>query len=85
MIGELEARDLETSEEMACHLTPADVARRWRMSPRTLERWRARRKGPPWLRLRGRIRYRHADVLAYEREHLVIPGGGAASDSGGAL
>jgi hypothetical protein len=57
----------------ACHLTPTDLARRWRVSPRTLERWRGQRKGPPWLRLRGRVRYRYDDVLAYEQEHLIVP------------
>ena len=47
------------------HLTQAELARRWRMSPRTLERWRWLRQGPPYLRL-GHILYRLEDVEAYE-------------------
>ena len=56
----------------ACHLTPADLAGRWVVSTRTLARWRSARKGPTWLRLHGRVRYRLADVLAYEREHVAL-------------
>lgn len=29
------------------HLTEGELAQRWRVSPRTLERWRTARKGPP--------------------------------------
>lgn len=47
-------------------LTQAEVARRWRMSGRTLERWRAESCGPVWIRIGGRILYRLEDILAYE-------------------
>lgn len=60
-------------ETGACHLSPDDLARRWRRSPRTLERWRRDRKGPAWLRLHGRVLYRLEDVLAYERACLEQP------------
>lgn len=55
------------------HFTQTDLARRWRISPRTLERWRWERKGPPWLRVGGRVLYRIEDVLAYERNALERP------------
>jgi hypothetical protein len=48
------------------HLTEAELATRWRRSPRTLERWRAAGTGPVWLRLNGRVLYRVEDVLAFE-------------------
>ncbi|MEC9431598.1 MAG: helix-turn-helix domain-containing protein [Pseudomonadota bacterium] len=54
-------------------LTPEELAERWRMSPRSLERWRADRRGPRWLRLEGRALYRLSDVLAYERARLRGP------------
>ena len=54
----------------APHLTTAELARRWRMSPRTLERWRAQRQGPAWFRLHGRVLYPAGGVLAYEKARL---------------
>lgn len=48
------------------HLDQTNLARRWRISPRTLEAWRWRRRGPPHLKIGGRILYRVEDVEAYE-------------------
>jgi len=52
------------------HLTTRELAARWRLSARTLERWRAEGYGPTWLTIGGSVRYRFGDVLAYERAHL---------------
>jgi hypothetical protein len=52
------------------HLNQEQLARRWGLSPRTLERWRWLGSGPPFLRLNGRVAYRLEDVLAFERESL---------------
>lgn len=47
-------------------LTADETADLLRISPRTLENWRARGHGPPYLRLtRRRIAYRERDVLAW--------------------
>jgi hypothetical protein len=51
-------------------LTQEELAERWRMSPRSLERWRSDGFGPKWIRLRGRVLYRIEDILAFERERL---------------
>ena len=66
------------------HLDQNDLARRWRISPRTLERWRWLMQGPAFLRLGGRVAYRIEDVEAYEmarRHHTAsacdLPHGGA--------
>lgn len=48
------------------HLTQSEVARRWCLSPRTLERWRWLGQGPVYLKLGGRVAYRVADIEAYE-------------------
>ncbi|MGE0759586.1 MAG: helix-turn-helix transcriptional regulator [Pirellulaceae bacterium] len=48
------------------HLNQLDLARRWRMSERTLERWRWQKSGPPYLKVGGRVIYRLDDVLTYE-------------------
>ena len=42
------------------------LARRWGLSPSTLERWRHKRKGPPHLKIGGRVRYRLQDIEAFE-------------------
>jgi hypothetical protein len=54
-------------EANARHLDQHDLAARWRMSVRTLERWRSQRQGPPFLKLGGRIVYALSDVEAFEQ------------------
>lgn len=51
------------------HLHQEDLARRWRVSPRTLECWRYERSGPPFLKVGGRVVYRLSDIEAFERDH----------------
>ena len=48
------------------HLDQTDLALRWRLSPRTLERWRWLKQGPVYLKLGGRVAYRAEDIAAYE-------------------
>jgi hypothetical protein len=57
------------------HFYQEDLARRWGISPRTLERWRLQRVGPPYLKLRGRILYRMEDVQEFEANNLRTPSG----------
>jgi len=47
-------------------LTPKQLAKRWQVSVRTLERMRAERRGPPWERLGYRVRYDLDEILKYE-------------------
>ena len=49
---------------------PQDLADRWHVSPATLERWRTEGKGPPYIKLEGRVLYREEDIDDYERDHL---------------
>lgn len=48
------------------HLNQIDLARRWRVSPRTLERWRWQKVGPAYLKVGNHVVYRIEDVEAYE-------------------
>jgi hypothetical protein len=57
------------------HLNQHDLAARWRMSVRTLERWRSQRQGPPFLRLGGRIAYRLEDIEAFEAAQIRTTSG----------
>jgi hypothetical protein len=42
------------------------LAKRWRISPRTLERWRWLRLGPQYLKIGGRVVYALEDVENFE-------------------
>ena len=57
------------------HLNQRDLADRWRISARTLERWRWLKQGPAFLRIGGRVCYRLQDIVAYEEAQLRLGGG----------
>jgi hypothetical protein len=52
------------------HLSQLDLARRWAISPRTLERWRWTGEGPRYIKLLGRVVYRLADIEVFETDRL---------------
>ena len=52
------------------HLKQRELADRWNISPRTLERWRWVGEGPQFIKIGGRVVYRLEDVEAYERNQL---------------
>ncbi len=52
------------------HLAQSELATRWRISMRTLERWRWMGEGPRFIKLGGRVVYRLADIEAFEAEKL---------------
>ncbi|SDB59487.1 helix-turn-helix transcriptional regulator [Bauldia litoralis] len=64
----------------ARHLNQDQLARRWSLSARTLERWRSHGKGPCYLRLGGRVAYRLDDIEAFEKAGLRVTGAGVAGD-----
>lgn len=47
-------------------LRERDLAHRWSVSQRTLQRWRKEGYGPTWLTIGGNIRYRLSDVEDFE-------------------
>jgi excisionase family DNA binding protein len=54
-------------------LTPAEVAERLRVSTRTLEFWRHQGRGPAFVRVGKRVRYRPDDVEAFIGEQRTAP------------
>jgi Helix-turn-helix domain len=52
------------------HLNQVELADRWGLSPRTLENWRWRGEGPPFVKIGRKVVYRLIDVEAYEHEQL---------------
>lgn len=47
-------------------LREKELAERWKVSLRTLQRWRAEGSGPAYISIGGTIRYLMEDVRAYE-------------------
>ena len=74
-ITEAACEDSRYSVAPASVLTAKHLARRWHISHRTLERWRSENRGPPYLRVMGRVLYRLSDIETYETAHLrQLPG-----------
>jgi Helix-turn-helix domain len=69
-------------------LTDAQLAARWQLSRGTLANQRSQGRGPAYLKLAGRVRYRLSDIEAYEqagfvsREPAATTSFGDASDAG---
>ncbi len=57
-----------SAAEMSRIIAERDVAKRWKKSIRTLQRWRAGHSGPPWLQIGGSAFYRVVDILAFEEK-----------------
>ncbi len=54
------------------HLNQIQLAERWNISPRTLERWRWIGEGPRYLKIGGRVVYRLTDIETYEAAQLRL-------------
>jgi hypothetical protein len=54
------------------HLNQTELARRWRMSGRTLEGWRWLGKGPPYVKAGGKVLYRLQEIEAFETGQLRL-------------
>ncbi len=65
-----ESTSKRTSNVVRDRLNQAELADRWRLSSRTLERWRWRQQGPKYLKLGGRVAYRLEDIEAFEAAQL---------------
>jgi hypothetical protein len=46
--------------------TETELAQRWNISVKTLQRWRSESRGPRYYKLSKAVRYALEDVLAYE-------------------
>ena len=53
------------------HLTQYQLCKRWEGKKRTLERWRALRSGPPYIKVGARILYPIEEIIAFERENFI--------------
>ena len=51
-------------------LNESEVANRWGVSPKTLQRWRSEGRGPKYLKLSKRVGYPLESVIDFERRVL---------------
>lgn len=51
-------------------LREAELAERWQVSKRTLQRWRQVGTGPSWGNFVGSVRYALSDILEFEARNL---------------
>jgi hypothetical protein len=65
------SRDETAPEAMHDLLTDAQLAVRWQLSRGTLANQRSQGRGPAYIKLAGRVRYRRSDIEAYERAGFV--------------
>lgn len=55
-------------------ITTLELAERWGISHRTLERWRCQKKGPRYIKGKennSKIIYRIKDIIDYENRYMV--------------
>ncbi len=48
------------------HLNPFQLSRRWGITPKTLQNWRSKSKGPAFIKVGGHVLYRMKDIEQYE-------------------
>ena len=51
-------------------LNENELAQRWGLSPKTLQRWRSEGRGPKYLKLSKRVSYPLESVIEFERGAL---------------
>ena len=51
-------------------LNENELAQRWGLSPKTLQRWRSEGRGPRYMKLSKRVGYPVDAVIQFEREEL---------------
>lgn len=64
----------ETEHGHARHLSPADLADREGVPLDTVYLWNRKRSGPRYMKVGIHVRYRLADVLAWEESRTVSSG-----------
>jgi len=53
-------------------LSETELAHRWGVSPKTLQRWRTEGRGPKYLKLSKRVTYPLEAITEYERYALHV-------------
>ncbi len=54
------------------YLSEKELSIRWRISPRSLQRWRSKGKGPAYTKMEYPVRYPLDGVETYETTHTYL-------------
>jgi len=54
------------------HISEKDLAKRWGLSPKTLQRWRWVKSGPAYIKIGGRIRYTADSIKEFEDKNIHL-------------
>ncbi len=84
VVSQSNGPERKETEMKAVHMNQMELAARWRISPRTLERWRWIGDGPRFVKLGGRVVYRLCDIEEYEQAMIrsSTSGPGQAQQAG---
>lgn len=66
-------------------LSETELAHRWGISPKTLQRWRSEGRGPQYLKLSKRVTYPLESITEYERGALHISTSERIASNGGEI
>ncbi len=53
-------------------MTEKELAKKWHLSAKTLQRWRWLKSGPHYIKIGGRIRYTSDNIKNFEKEHKYL-------------
>ena len=56
--------------------TETELAHRWNVSIKTLQRWRSEERGPPYIKLSKAVRYPVDEIVTYEQIYPLPSDGG---------
>jgi len=57
-------------QEQEKYLSEKALAKRWGVAPRTLQKWRWRGIGPPYIKIGIAVRYTPESIKKFEEEHM---------------
>ena len=58
------------NQEQEKYLSEKALAKRWGVAPRTLQKWRGRGIGPPYIKIGIAVRYPPESIKKYEEENM---------------
>lgn len=63
----------ESKQEQEKYFSEKALARKWGISCRTLQKWRWRGTGPPYIKIGIAVRYSPESIKKFEEEHMYLP------------
>jgi len=55
------------------YISEKSLAKKWGLSPKTLQRWRWLKSGPSYIKIGGRVRYTNDTIKEFENKNKHTP------------